>query len=90
MDNINADRNNLSEAIQSLQTEVQQLQHELHVSEEKMQMIVQYPDDKERLGGEGEYCDIFVKLASTTASFHWLSKRRGKRREFRTDRAIRC
>ena len=69
MDNINADRNNLSEAIQSLQTEVQQLQHELHVSEEKMQMIVQYPDDKERLGGEGE-CDISVKLASTTASFH--------------------
>ena len=54
MDSINADRSKLSEAIQRLQTDVQRLQHELQVSEEKMQIIVQYPDDRNSLGGEGE------------------------------------
>ena len=57
MDTINAERNNLSEAIQSLQTDVERLRHELQVSEEKMQMIVQYSDDRDSLGGEGE-CNI--------------------------------
>ncbi|CAB3981240.1 Hypothetical predicted protein [Paramuricea clavata] len=52
VDSINADRSKLSEAIQRLQTDVQRLQHDLQVSEEKMQMIVQYPDDKNSLGGE--------------------------------------
>ncbi len=66
------------------------MQHELHVSEEKMQMIVQYPDDKERLGGEGEYCDIFVKLLLALLRPFTDLARDEKRREFRTDRAIRC
>jgi hypothetical protein len=72
VDTINAERNTLSEAIQSLQTDVERLQCELQVSEEKMQMIVQYSDDRESLGSEGE-CGILggaggVILVTTTIS----------------------
>lgn len=54
MDSITAERERLSEAIQSLQTDVERLQHELQVSEDKMAMIVQYPSDHDGFGCEGE------------------------------------
>ena len=54
MENIDEDRRHLSEAIESLQTDVERLQNELQVSEEKMKMIVQYPGDKDGLDSVGE------------------------------------
>lgn len=45
----------MSITIESLQTDVQSLRHELELNEEKMQMMVQYPGDKDSLDGEGGY-----------------------------------
>ena len=55
MDNINADRSNLSEAIRGLEMDVQRLEHELQDSEDKMRMIVQHPGDQDSLSGGGKF-----------------------------------
>ena len=55
VDNINADRSNLSEAIRGLELDVQRLEHELQDSEHKMRMIVQHPGDKDSLIGGGTF-----------------------------------
>ena len=55
MDNIDADRSNLSEAIRGLEMDVQRLEHELQDSEDKMRMIVQHPGDQDSLSGGGKF-----------------------------------